>query len=144
MSLFSEIEKTIERGFRRWTERVFGAADSNELLLVHRAILEEIETKVQTVARGQGVFPHTRRAVPLVSADADRRAVYQTAFGEEGRLEKDIRDALAGAGCQVPRGFAVEVNTAASGDRAFLIEYSREPAQPVPAPVTPARLTIVK
>ena len=36
MSLFSEIEKTIERGFHRFTERMFGPADSNELLLVHR------------------------------------------------------------------------------------------------------------
>jgi len=34
MSLFSEIEKTIERGFRRWTERMFGPAESNELLLM--------------------------------------------------------------------------------------------------------------
>src|SRR5204862_2051939 len=53
MSLFSEIEKTIERGFRRWTERMFGPAESNELLLVHRAILEETESKVQVVERGR-------------------------------------------------------------------------------------------
>ena len=39
MSIFSEIEKGIERGFRRWTERMFGPAESNELLMVHRAIL---------------------------------------------------------------------------------------------------------
>ncbi len=60
MSLFSEIEKTIERGFRRFTERVFGPAESDELLLVHRAILEEIETKIQTLARGRRVFPYSR------------------------------------------------------------------------------------
>ena len=65
MSLFSEIEKTIERGFRHWTEKMFGAADSNELLLVHRAILEEIETKVQTVARGKRVFPFSHLKVTL-------------------------------------------------------------------------------
>jgi len=34
MSLFSEIEKTIERGFRRWTAKMFGEAKSDELLLV--------------------------------------------------------------------------------------------------------------
>ena len=117
MSLFSGIEKTIERGFRRWTERMFGAADSNQLLLVHRAIIEEIETKIQTVARGQRVFPYSRLVVTLASAEADRRALYQTAFAGEGRLEKDIRDALAGAGCQLPRGFSVEVKTPDAGDR---------------------------
>src|SRR5262245_29854516 len=57
MSLFSEIEKTIERGFRRWTEKMFGPAQSDELLMMHRAILEEIESKVQTVSRGRCVFP---------------------------------------------------------------------------------------
>ena len=57
MSLFTEIEKSIERGFRRWTERMFGPAQSDELLVVHRAILLEIEGQVQTVARGRRVFP---------------------------------------------------------------------------------------
>src|SRR5205814_8254841 len=69
---------------------------------------------------------------------------YQTAFGGEGRLEKDIRDALAGAGCELPRGFSVEIKTAESGDRAFQIEYSSAPAKPIAAPLTHARLTIVK
>jgi hypothetical protein len=147
MSLFAGIEKTIERGFRRWTERMFGAADSNQLLLVHRAILEEIETKIQTVARGKRVFPFRRLVVTLASGDAGRRAVYQTAFGEEGRLEKDIRDALEGARCELPRGFQVEVKTVEveAGERAFEIEYSSESAKvadPGPAPI--ARLTIVK
>ena len=119
MNLFSEIEKTIERGFRKWTERVLGPAESDEVLLVHRAILEAIETKVQTVARGQRVFPYARVTVTLVSADADRRALYQTAFGEGGRLEADIRDALEGVDCEMPRGFGVEVKTAETGEKKF-------------------------
>jgi len=41
MSLFSEIEKTIERGFHRFAGRMFGPAEGNELLLLHRAILAE-------------------------------------------------------------------------------------------------------
>ena len=125
MSLFSEIEKTIERGFHRWAERMFGPADSDELLLVHRAILEEIEGKVQIVARGQRVFPYRAR-----DGDAGRpptptaAPLYQAAFGEDGRLENDIREALEGAQCEVPRGFAVEVQTAESGrGDTFAIEY---------------------
>ncbi|MBZ5585482.1 MAG: hypothetical protein LAQ30_25430, partial [Acidobacteriia bacterium] len=129
MSLFSDIEKTIERGFRRWTERVFGPADSDQLLLVYRAILEEIEGKVQTVARGRRVFPYPRVTVTLVSPDPDRRAVYQTAFGEGGRLESGIREPLEGAGCELPRGFGVEVRTAEAGPQAFEIAYSMERAE---------------
>jgi hypothetical protein len=147
MSLFSEIEKSIERGFRHWTERVFGPAESDQLLLTHHAILEELETKVQTAARGRRVFPYSRVAVTLVSADAERRALYQTAFGEGGRLEADIREALEGARCQIPQGFFVELRTAEAGPRAFEIEYGTE-AKPAAAlkAQTPgaARLIVVR
>jgi hypothetical protein len=143
--LFSGIEKTIERGFRKWTERVFGPAQSDELLLVHRAVLEEIEGKVQTVARGRRLFPFSHLTVTLASADADRRAIYQAAFAEAGRLEADIREALEGAGCEVARGFAVEVKTTPEGDKAFTIEYGSPGApQKAAANRTPARLIPVK
>jgi hypothetical protein len=140
MSIFSQIEKTIERSFRRWTERAFGPANSGELLLVHRAILEEIETKIQTVARGKRLFPYSRVAVTLVSPDAGRRALYQAAFGE--RLATDIREALDGAGCEFPRGFAVEVRTAETGSHPFAIEYGTE--RPAAAPAAAARIAIVR
>src|SRR5580692_8233995 len=116
MNLFSGIEKSIERGFRKWTDRMLGPAESDEVLLVHRAILENIGSKVQTVARGQRVFPYSRVTVTLISQDADRRALYQTAFGEGGRLEADIREAFEAVECETPRGFHVEVKTAESGD----------------------------
>jgi hypothetical protein len=146
MSLFSEIEKTIERGFRHWTERVFGPAQSDELLLVHHAILEEIEGKVQVVARGRRIFPFARLAVTLISPDPARRELLQAAFGQEDRLENDIRGSLEGAGCALPRGFSVEVKTAEAGPGAFQIDYHTDPA-PVPEPPKPAataRLVVVK
>jgi hypothetical protein len=141
MSLFSEIEKSIERSFHRWTERAFGPANSDELLLVHRAILEEIETKIQVVARGKRIFPYSRLTVTLVSPDADRRTLYQAAFGD--RLATDIREALAGAKCEVPQGLAVEVQTAEAGARPFAIEYGTDRPAAAPA-AAPARLTIVR
>jgi len=140
MRLFSEIEKTIERGFRKFAEHVFGAAQSGELLLVHRAILDEIETKVQTAGRGQRIFPYSLVTVTLISADADRRALYAAAFGAEARLESDVRQALEGAGCRLPRAFSVDVKTAESGDRAFEISYGTA----APAPPAPASLVVVK
>src|ERR1700674_4304905 len=138
MKLFSQIEKTIERGFRRWTERAFGPGNSGELLLVHRAILEEIETKILTVARGKRVFPYSRVVVTLVSPDAGRRALYQAAFGD--RLATDIREALDGASCEVPRGFTVAVDTAETGPHPFTVEYGT--GRPAAAPAAAARLTI--
>jgi len=145
MKLFGDIEKTIERGFRKWTEHVFGPAQSDDLLLVHRAILEAIEGKVQTVARGKRIFPYSRLVVTLVSADADRRALYQAAFGEDGRLESDVREALQGAECEVPRGFSLEIETAESGDKPFAIEYSVQAHKPGAAAALPkGRLVVVR
>ncbi len=153
MSIFSEIEKTIERGFRRWTEKVFGAAQSDELLLVHRAILEEVAGKVQTVARGRRIFPYSRLVVTLSSPDPDRRAVYQAAFAEGGRLEQEIREALEATRCEIPAAFTVEVRTSDSGDKPFAIEYGMNapvppaPAaqpEPEPTPAAPPRLVVVK
>lgn len=145
MNLFSDIEKTIDRGFRRFAERMFGPAESNELLLVHRGILEEVAGKVQIVARGERIFPYPHVAITLISADPDRRAVYQSAFGDEGRLEKDIRDTLEGAGCQIPRGFALAIETAETGDGPFEIAYSSErKAEPAAAAAAPGKLIVVK
>ncbi len=139
MNLFSGIEKTIERGFRKWTDRMLGPADSDEVLLVHRAILEAIESKVQTVARGQRVFPYSKVTVTLVSPDADRRALYQTVFGEGGRLEADIREAFDAVECETPRGFHLEVKTDETGEKKFEIEYAVE--APGPKMVQEARGT---
>jgi len=59
MSVFSGIEKNHRARLPPLDRRVFGPADSDQLLLVHRAILEEIETKIpDRGARAAGVFPY--------------------------------------------------------------------------------------
>lgn len=139
MSFFSQVEKAIERKFRRWTEKAFGPAESGELLLVHRAILEEIESRIQTVQRGKRIFPCSRLVVRLVSPDPARRDLLRSAF--ENRLEQDVRECLTGSGCAVPRGFAVQVETAEEGPSAFEIRY--ETGQAV-RPRGIARLVVVR
>ena len=137
MSFFSEVEKTIERAFRKWTERAFGPAQSDELLLVHRAILEEIEGKVQTIQRGQRLFPYNYLHVKLVSPEPERRALFQAAFAQDRRLEKDIRESLEAAGCALPAAFAVDVETAEEGPKGFEIAYAIRETPPVPTPARP-------
>jgi len=146
MSFFSEVEKTIERAFRKWTERAFGPAQSDELLLVHRAILEEIEGKIQTIQRGRRLFPYNYLGVRLVSPEPERRALFQAAFAQDRRLENDIRESLQGAGCALPSGFTVDVETTGEGPKGFEISYAiretQSPAPPAPAadPVPAAAL----
>ena len=136
MSFFSEVEKTIERAFRKFTERAFGPAESDELLMVHRAILEEIQGKIQVIQRGQRLFPYNALHIRLVSPEAERRALFQAAFAHERRLENDIRESLRGAGCTLPAGFVVDVETAETGPKGFEISYAihEPPSVPEPAP----------
>jgi hypothetical protein len=148
MSLFSDLEKTIERGFSRWTERVFGKAEAGQLLLAHRAILEEILGKVTPAARGRRVFPYPRVIVKLASPDAEQRAIYHAAFAEGGRLESDVREALEAAECEIPRGFSVEALTVETAGPVFEIEYGTQAAEPQAAAAPPeplkARLLVTR
>jgi hypothetical protein len=141
MKLFADIEKSIERGFRKWTERVLGPAESNELLVVHRAILQEIEGRVETLAGGRRVFPYHRVVVALTAADAGRRQRWQAALSEGRRLESDIREALGHARCEVPAGMAVEVRAAdppAEGGAPFTIDYQVDAPPAIEAAAAPA------
>lgn len=140
MTIFAEIEKAIEGGFRRWTERAFGPSQTDDLVLIHHAVLEQIAGKIQVAGRGKRIFPYPRIVVTLVSPDAGRRALYQAAFGE--KLGDAIREALSAAACEVPRGFAVEVRTAESGTEPFAIDY--ELHRPAPAPTAAGRLVVVR
>jgi hypothetical protein len=140
MNPLSEIERTIEAGFRRFTERAFGPAQSDDLVLVHRAVLEQVTGKIQVAARGRRVFPYPRVIATFVSPDPDRRALYQAAFGE--KLEAALREALEGSNCEVLRGFAVQVHTAEAGVQPFSIEYDYN--RPLPAASAPARLTVIR
>src|SRR6476660_2061288 len=123
MSFFSEVEKAIEREFRKWTQKAFGPAESDELLLVHRSILEDIESKIQTVSRGQHIFPYNHLRVRLASADPARRALFESAFGQDRRLENDVRECLAGARCEIPAGFSIDIETAEAGPKSFEVAY---------------------
>ena len=54
MSLFSEIEKTIERGFRSATERLFGQAESGDLMLFFSdGVEDQLNAKEEDFTRGR-------------------------------------------------------------------------------------------
>jgi len=142
MSLFTEIEKTIDRAFRSWTQRAFGAERANDLVIYHRAILEEIMGKVQVLARGQRVFPFAHVLIRIVGGTEQRREVLRAAFGD--RLPSDIQSALRAIRCEIPQGFTAIVEVVESGIQTIELEYSVKPPKPAPPPAPPARLVVVK
>jgi hypothetical protein len=97
------------------------------------------------------VFPYAHVTVTLLAADPQRRELLEGAFGQERRLENDIREALRGAECEIPKGFGVEIRSdvpAIEGAH-YAIDYKAQPvAQPVAAVAAPApatgRLVVMK
>lgn len=113
---------------------MFGPGESDELVLVHRGILEEIEARVQTMPRGKRLFPFNHVVVRLASEDEPKRSLYRAAFAQDGRLEKDIRQALDTAGVEYAKGLVIEIDAAEGDGRAFELECElREALPPVPA-----------
>ena len=142
MSLFSEIEKSIDRAFRSWTQRAFGPGCASDLVILHRAILQEVESRVQILARGQRVFPFAQVTVILVGDTPSRREVLEAAFRQ--RLPDDIQTALRAVRCEIPRGFTVTLRMVESGLRPVEISFSNQPTKPAGPAAPPARLVVVK
>jgi hypothetical protein len=142
MSFFSEVEKGFDLRFRKWTNKLFGANQSDDLVLLRRAILDEIESKIQTVRRGERMFPYNRVHIRLMSSDSSRRVLLMAAFGG-GRLETDVREYLSGIGCDTPTGLSLDVDTVEAGGRQFEISYEvwNPPASPMVQ--APAALEVI-
>lgn len=142
MSFFSEIEKTVERGFRRWTEKMFGKAEADDLLLVHRAILQDVEGRMEREQRGRPLFPYSHVKVRLSTPDEHRRAVYVAAFVQDSRLQADVRNFLVGAGCEVPRAFSVGLEIENGLEHSLKLSYELQAPQQQSLS-TGARLVVV-
>lgn len=132
MSIFSDVERTIEREFHRWTAKAFGPADSNSLLLVHHGVLEEVSRKIQTGVRGKRFFPFNHIVVRLSSADEVQQSLFDVTLASQARLESDVREFLTAAGCEAPANFAVEVEGAGTASKPFEVVCSRRVDPPAP------------
>jgi len=111
------------------------------MVVMHRAILQEIESQVEVMARGRRVYPFGCVVVTLKAEGQKRVAVLQGTLGRS--LPGEVREMLEGSGCELPQGFVVEVRTAATISREYAIEYSAAAATPAaaapaPPPIVPA------
>jgi hypothetical protein len=133
-----ELGKQLQSRIKDFFDAPIDAASTP--LEIVRAVLEELELKVQPVGRGRRVFPYNRITVRVGPTAADRPALLAALETVDARL----RERLTELQCPEPAGLTVRValvkKTPAEwqAGRLFAIDYAAEavaPAAPAPATV---------
>jgi hypothetical protein len=149
VSILRRFERQVDEKLRK----LFSASESEsqDMLEIHRGILDEVTTKIQPLRRGKRGFPYNHLLVHIPVVDPERRAAFAMTFADGDELTADIRDALLQADCDPPHDLRAEVVLDAqvippAAARGFHIVYGRRDtaaaASPAPAPAA-ARLTIL-
>lgn len=142
MSFLQNVEKLIDEKMRQWFSSAGSAPEQGrELIEIHRAILEEVESRAQSRPRGQRVFPYNHLAVTVQTEDAGHAAIYF----EGNSLAGEIRELLEQEDCEVPRDLHTDVSfTDQPLPKGFHITYQRREAVREPARSAPdVTITIV-
>jgi hypothetical protein len=132
MSLLKEAER-LEEKVRKLIEGLFGKEAAREPLEIRRAILGEIEEKIEPVGRAGRAFPFSHLRVRLFTSDAQRRAIFKAVFVEDRRLESHILELLKRSRAHLPPNLQINVNlekrvarAAESEAQDFRIDYQSE------------------
>jgi hypothetical protein len=153
MGLLHKAERA-EQVIQRTINRLFGKGAARQPLELRRAILDEIDGKIEAIGAGARAFPFNRIEIQLFADGSEQVALYEVAFLQDRRLENAIRHQLGQAGCEVPADLEIDVAITEppglkSEDRAFHVECRKRPPPPTPEikpkPKLPhAQLTVLK
>jgi hypothetical protein len=135
MSLLKQAEK-FEGKVKQLIEGVFGKEAAREPLEIRRAILGDIEQKIEPVGRDKKMFPFRQLRVRLFASDPQRRAIFKAVFVENRRLEKHIVELLRRNYVDLPADLHVSVSLVkralladGSGALDYCVDYESEPAK---------------
>ena len=133
MSLLKQAEK-FEGKVKKLIEGAF--AKEAEPLEIRRAILGEIEQKIEPVGRDKRTFPFSHLRVRLFASDSQRRAIFKAVFVEDRRLEKHILELLRRNCVHLSPDLQISVRLvkravfpAESNEQDFCVDYQSEPAK---------------
>jgi hypothetical protein len=106
---------------------------------IYRAILDDIESRVEPAGRSGVVFPYNSIDITVVAAGETRRATTEAVFAQPPPLEARIRERLQSRGAAAPPRLAVTMKIADAGqpdwtDPDFHVRYRRRQLSEKPAP----------
>ena len=130
MSRLHEVERLIDDKLRALFRSPVQEGERREVIEVHRAILEEVASRVETMPRGRRIFAYPHLTVRVLPADPQRRRAYEVVFAEADALQRDIRTRLQEEEVEIPERFRVDVEFVEElpegvGERGFDISYDR-------------------
>jgi len=146
MSRLQDIERRID-GKLRDMLRSSTPDGRRELIEVHRAILDEVASRVEVLPRAKSSFGYAQVLVQVV-ADPERRRSYELVFTEADALERDIKSYFNDQRVEFPRSLRVGVDLVDSlpadvKSRGFDVSYSSTVAPPTSTEPAPVRLTVL-
>ena len=142
MSLLKQAEK-LEGKVKNLIEGAF-RKEAREPLEIRRAILGEIEQRIEPVGRDKKTFPFRHLRVRLFASDPQRRAIFKAVFVEDRQLEKHILELLRRNCVHLPPDLQISVQlvkraviAAESSEQGFSVDYQGEPAKAQSDPEMP-------
>ncbi len=128
--------KTLIARVRGWIRPWTGGAEPME---VHRAVLEDVESRVVAAGGGRKLFPYGRVRIRLLASGEEERAVLEALARDAWDLPGEVRARLAAAGARCQEELEVTVTVTGEtgpefGERRFAVAYERGEAVPPAAP----------
>ena len=146
MSRLHEFEQRIDQALRALL-RSSSPEQRREVIEVHRAILEDIASHVDSLPRGKRSFSYSNVKVEIL-AETERRRSYEKVFLDGAALERDIKSYFDEASIEYPANLKVQIelvddlppDVKAHG---FDVSYSNTQTSDLPVQPMQIRLTIL-
>jgi hypothetical protein len=106
MRRLQQIEHRIDQALRSLL-RASSPEQRREIIEVHRAILEEIASRVESLPRGKLSFGYSNIKVQVL-AETERRRSYEKVFVDGAGLERDIRSYFQESSVEYPANLKVQ------------------------------------
>jgi len=144
------LESRIAKALNRVAEHAVGVTARQPLEIVH-AVVDAVESQIQSGGRGQRLFPFDTVAVAVVAPSREARAHIEAVFNAAPSLRERVIDRLRASGCDVGH-IEVDVSYVARPARSwqhpqFHVSFDRRVAAPVAAASdvsTRIELTVVR
>lgn len=121
MSFLEDLEKNIDRRLRAFFRAGENARSGPEIVEIEKAILEDLESRIERLPRDRRAFPFNDVTVRIAVPSPERRAAFELVFLEDESLRHQIPQYLRRTGAEVPSDFQFH---------AELLDDDSSPAEP--------------